>query len=99
MSESSATAAARQWLARLEEALLRGDAAAAAACFGTECWWRDMVALTWNIRTEEGREAIARMLGAVSILDGQAVFVKMTGPDAEVNAERDNFIAFCQSLK
>jgi hypothetical protein len=43
--------------------------------------------------------AAARMLGAVSILDGQAVFVKMTGPDAEVNAERDNFIAFCQSLK
>lgn len=43
--------------------------------------------------------AAARMLGAVSLLDGQAVFVKMTGPDAEVNAERDNFIAFCQSLK
>ncbi len=43
--------------------------------------------------------AAARMLGAVSILEGQAVFVKMTGPDAEVSAERDNFIAFCQSLK
>ena len=62
---TAATVAARQWLARLEAALAGGNADAAAACFGAECWWRDMVALTWNIRTEEGREAIARMLRAV----------------------------------
>jgi hypothetical protein len=41
----------------------------------------------------------ARMLGTVTLLDGQSLFVKMTGPDAEIAAERDHFIAFCQSLR
>lgn len=41
----------------------------------------------------------ARLLGAIAMKGSQSVFVKMTGPEAEVNAERENFIAFCQSLK
>ncbi len=53
-----------RWLADLDAALRRGDAAAAAALFGDDCYWRDLVAFTWNIRTMEGREAIAAMLGA-----------------------------------
>ncbi len=64
-SAPSATHTARHWLAGLDEALARGDAAAAAALFGPECWWRDMVAFTWNICTVEGPAAIAGMLAAV----------------------------------
>ncbi len=30
--------------------------------FATQCFWRDRLAFTWNIKTMEGREAIARML-------------------------------------
>lgn len=41
----------------------------------------------------------ARVLGTVTLLDRQSLFVKMTGPDAEVAAERDHFVAFCQSLR
>ena len=59
-----ATAIARAWLGRLNAALAAGDAAAAATLFGDECYWRDLVALTWNIRTVEGRDAIAQMLNA-----------------------------------
>ncbi len=50
------------WLRQLSKALEAGDAAAAVALFGAECFWRDLVSLTWNIRTLEGREAIRAML-------------------------------------
>ena len=41
-----------------------GDPQAVVALFGPECFWRDLVAFTWNLRTEEGPEAIAAMLAA-----------------------------------
>lgn len=40
-----------------------------------------------------------RMLGAVRLLPGRAVFVKMVGPDTEVAAQREAFVAFCESLR
>jgi hypothetical protein len=40
----------------------------------------------------------AMMLAALVMLPDSAVFVRMTGPEAEVRAERGRFIAFCQSL-
>ncbi|MFM8747443.1 MAG: NAD(P)/FAD-dependent oxidoreductase [Aestuariivirga sp.] len=55
---------AAAWLATLEAALSRQDATAAARLFGEECYWRDLVALTWNIRTVEGRDGLADMLRA-----------------------------------
>ena len=39
------------------------------------------------------------LLGAVGEVPGNTVFVKMIGPEAEVKAEKEHFIAFCQSLK
>ncbi len=38
------------------------------------------------------------LLGAVCTLPSHSIFVKMTGPSAEVAVEKDNFIAFCESL-
>ena len=52
------------WLDRFETALTKRDAGAAAALFGEDCFWRDLVAVTWNIRTMEGRDAIRSMLDA-----------------------------------
>lgn len=57
-----ATEAVGSWLRQLSAALEAGDVTAATALFGEECYWRDLVSLTWNIRTVEGREAIAAML-------------------------------------
>jgi putative flavoprotein involved in K+ transport len=37
---------------------------AVAGLFADECYWRDLVAFTWNIRTCEGRGEIQAMLGA-----------------------------------
>ena len=62
------TEAAKQplerWLAAFEEALKKGDIKAASALFADECYWRDLVAFTWNIRTCEGRDEIKAMLAA-----------------------------------
>lgn len=51
-------------LETLEGALKRGDVAAAVELFQPDCYWRDLVAFTWNIKTLEGREQIAEMLSA-----------------------------------
>lgn len=45
------------------------------------------------------RQAGAGFLGAILILPGQSLFVKMTGPAEVVAAERERFLEFCGSLK
>jgi putative flavoprotein involved in K+ transport len=50
------------WLSQFGDALAAGDPAAAAALFTEDCYWRDLIAFTWNIKTLEGRAEIAAML-------------------------------------
>src|SRR6478735_9269771 len=58
------TQIASAWLADFQSALERRDIDAAIALFEPDCYWRDLVAFTWNIRTQEGPEAIRTMLKA-----------------------------------
>ena len=44
------------------EALGKGDVEAATAMFQDDCYWRDLVSFTWNIKTVEGKEQVADML-------------------------------------
>ncbi len=53
-----------QVLGKLDDALTKGDAAAAANLFTDDCYWRDLVSFTWNIKTMEGKDAVADMLSA-----------------------------------
>jgi putative flavoprotein involved in K+ transport len=53
-----------RWIAAFSEALDARDAASAAALFGDECFWRDLAAFTWNVKTMEGRDEIEAMLAA-----------------------------------
>ncbi|MDQ7251082.1 flavin-containing monooxygenase [Dongia sedimenti] len=62
--QSRSTQSANRWLSAFAAALARDDAAAAAALFDSECYWRDLIAFTWNIKTSEGRGAITEMLKA-----------------------------------
>ncbi len=62
MTTPTPTRIAQDWLDRLDAALAAGDAPAAAALFNGDCYWRDLVAFTWNIRTMEGRTDIEAML-------------------------------------
>lgn len=45
---------AAQWCEAFGRALAEGDAAAAAALFGTDSHWRDIVSFTWHVRTFSG---------------------------------------------
>jgi putative flavoprotein involved in K+ transport len=53
---------ASSWLSDFETALSTGDIDAVTSAFTEDSFWRDLVAFTWNIRTQEGRPAIAAML-------------------------------------
>jgi putative flavoprotein involved in K+ transport len=62
---TEATTVVQTWLTRFDEALSSGDAAATAEDLFTEdCFWRDLIAFTWNIRTFEGGPAVAALLEA-----------------------------------
>ena len=50
------------WLSRFEEALTRNDMPALSRLFESDCYWRDLVAFTWNIVVFEGFGKIAEML-------------------------------------
>ena len=56
--------AATDWLRRFGHALQGGDGAEVAQLFTVESYWRDLVTLTWNIKTSEGRDEITAMLDA-----------------------------------
>jgi putative flavoprotein involved in K+ transport len=80
MPDSTPSAVVTQWLADLNSALGSGNAAAAAALFNEESYWRDMVSFTWNIKTAEGRAQVQEMIERAVIpaqpghwaLDGEA---------------------------
>jgi putative flavoprotein involved in K+ transport len=49
-------------LSKLDDAFTSGDIDAAVNLFQEDCFWRDLVTFTWNLRTMEGREQVRDML-------------------------------------
>lgn len=64
MTATTPAARAQAVLDELNQALARRDAAAASRLFADDGYWRDLVLLTWNIKTLEGQAQIAAMLAA-----------------------------------
>jgi len=56
---------ASQWLGRFGDALASGEVDRVTGLFGDECYWRDLISMTWNIHTSEGREQVADMLAGI----------------------------------
>ena len=56
---------ASQWLGSFGDALASGEVDRVTGLFGDECYWRDLISMTWNIHTSEGREQIGDMLSGV----------------------------------
>ena len=50
------------WLADFETALSARDVDRAAGLFATTCFWRDLVAFSWNLTTVEDREGVTDLL-------------------------------------
>jgi putative flavoprotein involved in K+ transport len=61
-SVSASTQQVSEWLSSFGAALDGADYNAALQMFEEESYWRDLVALTWNIKTLEGKESIRAML-------------------------------------
>ena len=51
-------------LTNLGGALAAHDLDRAIGLFQDDCYWRDLVAFTWNIKTLEGKDAVRAMLEA-----------------------------------
>ena len=51
------------WLGHLGNALEGGDIPAVLALFHDDCYWRDFLAFTWNVKTVEGKASLEDMLG------------------------------------
>ncbi|KRC84390.1 FAD-dependent oxidoreductase [Terrabacter sp. Root85] len=56
---------ASQWLGRFGDALASGEVDRVTGLFGDECYWRDLISVTWNIHTSEGRGQIGDMLTGI----------------------------------
>jgi cation diffusion facilitator CzcD-associated flavoprotein CzcO len=54
--------AADNWLAQFEEALAKPDDGSLATLFHPDSYWRDVLALSWNIQTINGADAILKEL-------------------------------------
>ena len=50
------------WLDDLSTALSAADASRVTALLAADCWWRDLLALSWDLGTYHGTERIAGML-------------------------------------
>ncbi|KUM28987.1 FAD-dependent oxidoreductase [Mesorhizobium loti] len=55
---------AATWLGAFGRALEAGDIEAATNLFVADCYWRDLLTFTWNIKTMEGQAAVREMLKA-----------------------------------
>ena len=57
-------AAAADWLGRFESAMARPDPGCLKTLFHSDSHWRDVLALTWDIGTVSGADAVVRELNA-----------------------------------
>ncbi|MEO8243614.1 MAG: NAD(P)/FAD-dependent oxidoreductase [bacterium] len=62
MLDSTTTAQVSAFLVDFGDALAAGNVDRAAAMFQDDCYWRDLVTFTWNLKTVEGRAEVIDML-------------------------------------
>jgi len=64
MLQTAPATEASAWLASFSLHLADRDFDATLELFAEDCYWRDLVAFTWNVKTVEGKSAIKDMLTA-----------------------------------
>lgn len=62
--QTDATKVFADWLAQFGPAMESGDVAAVVGLVSDDAWWRDLLALTWDLGTFHGTDAITPMLSA-----------------------------------
>ncbi|WP_141006500.1 hypothetical protein [Nocardioides humi] len=61
-SPDEVKAAFAAWLADFADAMAAADAAATTNLLDGDCWWRDLLALSWDLGTYHGTDRIAGLL-------------------------------------
>ena len=93
MTVTTPSQRAARWLADFGAALAAGQAQQAAAMFDADSYWRDLIAFTWNIRTQEGQGAIAEMLTA-RLADTAPTNFALEGEATEADGVVDAWFTF-----
>jgi len=93
MSETAASKRLSKWLSVFGQALKRGDVETAASMFAKDSYWRDLVAFTWNIKTAEGRDAIAAMLEA-TLTSARPEKLRLDGAASEADGVTEGWFTF-----
>jgi putative flavoprotein involved in K+ transport len=81
------------WLHNFEDALKAQDIVATLNLFDDDCYWRDLVSFTWNIKTMEGKAQIADMLKA-TLSDVRPSNWKLEGDASGDEAMTEAWITF-----
>ena len=83
------------FLGAFGKALSAGDVEKAVSLFQDDCYWRDLVAFTWNIRTMEGKDQVRDMLTSQLALVKPSHWAIARGEDAvETNGIVEGWITF-----
>jgi putative flavoprotein involved in K+ transport len=83
------------FLGAFGKALSEGDVEKAVSLFQDDCYWRDLVAFTWNIRTMEGKEQVRDMLTSQLALVKPSHWAIARGEDAvEANGIVEGWLTF-----
>ena len=90
---SSPTEAVTDWLAQFDAAISAANHPGAAELFAEDCYWRDLVTFTWNIKTLEGRDQIRDMLDARAA-DTAPSNWQVRGEATEADGVTDAWITF-----
>ncbi len=93
MNDKTPTQQVSEWLAVLGAALQRGDAKGAAALFGPDSYWRDLVAFTWNITTAEGNAKVHQMIER-AVIPAKPSAWQLEGEASEVNGVTEGWLRF-----
>ncbi|MBO4222557.1 NAD(P)/FAD-dependent oxidoreductase [Bradyrhizobium neotropicale] len=82
-------------LGKLEDALAGGEIDVAVNLFQADCYWRDLVAFTWNLRTMEGQGQVREMLTAqLAGIKPRHFRQDASNPASEVDGVADGWFEF-----
>lgn len=86
------------WLDRFKAAVEAADVAGTTALLTRDCWWRDLLALSWDLGTYRGQDKVAAMLGQ-RLRPGSLTNIQMVtefGPRYQGDADEiiEGFITF-----
>lgn len=93
MTANTPSQRAQRWLDAFGAALASGQPENVLPLFDADCYWRDLVSFTWNIRTQEGHDAVRDMLAARQADAGASNF-QLEGEATEANGITEAWFTF-----